>query len=136
VDDPPPDRGSEATGFIERMALIVGLLLLFALSVPLWVALRRSNELFVLRVRGGRPELVRGRIPQALFDDLADVFAGTRVDAEIRVVAEGGRPRVLLSGPQGALAQRVRNVVGRFRAAEIRAGRRAPNRAARRRVAR
>ncbi|HLV64442.1 MAG TPA: DUF3634 family protein [Polyangiaceae bacterium] len=118
------------------MALLVGLGLLVALSVPLWVALRRSNELFVMRVRRGRPELVRGRVPQALFDDLSDVFSGTRLDAELRVVVEAGRPRVLLSGAHGSIAQRVRNVVGRFRTAEIRAGRRAPNRAARRRVSR
>jgi hypothetical protein len=114
--------------------LLVGIGILIALAIPFAIALRRSNELFRARVRSGRLELSRGRIPQALFDDLEDVFAGSLADAELRVVVEGGRARAELKGIEGTLAQRVRNVVGRFRVAEIRAGRRAPNRAARRRA--
>lgn len=115
------------------MELLFGLGLLVVLSIPFALALRRSNELFRARVRAGKLELVRGRIPQGLFDDLEDVFAGSTVDADLRVVKEHGRARVELTGAGEATTQRVRNVVGRFQVAEIRAGRRAPNRAARRR---
>lgn len=115
------------------MTLLVGLGILLLLAIPFAISLRRSNELFRARVRGGEMELLRGRIPQAMFDDLNDVFAGTSAEGELTVVVEGGRPRTRLRGFGEATAQRVRNVVGRFRVAEIRAGRRAKNRAQRRR---
>jgi hypothetical protein len=114
------------------MDLLFGLALLVVVALPLVYAIRRSTELFVLRVRRGRVEFVRGRVPGALFADVEDIFAGTKANAEIRVVAEGGRARALVRGIEGSLAQRVRNVVGRFHIAEIRAGRRPANRAARR----
>lgn len=116
------------------MELLVGIGLLLVVSIPFVVALRRSNELFVARVRRGQVEFVRGRMPQSLYDDLADVFAGSAAAGRVRVVVEGGRARAELKGIDGNLAQRVRNVVGRFQVAQIRAGRRAPNRAARRRA--
>jgi len=115
------------------MNLIVGLVLLLCFAAPLVWAIRRSTELFVLRVRSGRVEFVRGRVPAALFSDVEDIFARTTASAEIRVVAEGGRPRALVRGLEGGLSQRVRNVVGRFHIAEIRAGKRPANRAQRRR---
>jgi hypothetical protein len=104
------------------------------LAIPFAISIRRSNVLFRARVRGGELELVRGRIPQAMFDDLSDVFAGTTADGELTVVVERGRPQTQVRGFSEATAQRVRNVVGRFRVAQIRAGRRAKNRAQRRRA--
>ena len=76
------------------MALLYGLLILAVLAIPLWVSLRRANELFVVKVVGGRASLVRGRIPEGLLGDLDDVVRRPRVKkATIRVVREGGRPR-------------------------------------------
>jgi hypothetical protein len=106
------------------MSLLVGLALLLVAALPLIIAIRRSNELFRLRVRNGAVRLQRGRLPGALFDDIEDIFSKTKVNADIRVVSENLRPRVILSGIDDSLAQRVRNVVGRFALAEIRAGRR------------
>jgi hypothetical protein len=106
------------------MELLVGLGLMALAALPLAYAIFKSNELFRLRVRGGKLELVRGRLPPALFSDLEDVFARTSASAEIRVVSEQRRPRAIVDGVDGDLAQRVRNVVGRFRLAEIRSGRR------------
>jgi hypothetical protein len=117
---------------MDPLALLVGLAILVVLAIPFAISLRRSNELFRARVRAGKLELLRGRMPQALFDDLDDVFAGTDLNAELRVVRERGRPQTELKGLEGATAQRVRNVIGRFKAAEIRAGRRGSNRASRR----
>jgi hypothetical protein len=113
--------------------LLVGLGILLLLAIPFALSIRRSNMLFRARVRGGEIEIVRGRIPQAMFDDLSDVFAGTSANGEVIVVKEDGRPRTQVHGLSEATAQRVRNVVGRFRVAEIRAGRRGRNRAQRRR---
>lgn len=114
------------------MSLLVGLALLVVAALPLAIAILRSNELFRLRVRKGRVELVRGRLPPALLADVRDIFEKTTADADIRVVSEQQRPRAIIRGVDGALAQQVRNVVGRFRLAEIRAGLRVARRAPRR----
>lgn len=119
--------------FQVAVSLLFGLGLLLLLAIPFGYALRRSNELFVARVRAGKLEVLRGRLPQSLFDDLEDVFARTKADVSLRVVVEDRRPRLYIKGAEEGTAQRARNVIGRFPLAEIRAGRRAPNRAARRR---
>ena len=118
------------------MALLVGLAVLVLLCVPLAISLARSNELFVVRVQLGKVELVRGRVPPALLQDLEDIFQPTSASARIRVVAERARARVIVSQLEEGLAQRVRNVVGRFPIAQIRAGRRPANRFQRRARAR
>lgn len=84
--------------------------------------LRRVNELFVLRVHRGRLEIVRGRLPQALLDDIADVVARSRAaNLELRVISEGGMPRLLTRGSQSEeVAQRLRNVLGRWTVGQIR----------------
>lgn len=114
------------------MVLLVGLALLAVFAIPLAVAIYRSNELFRFRVRAGKIHDLRGRLPQALLSDLEDVFAHTSKEARVRVVSEQRRPRVILHGVDGDVAQRVRNVVGRFRVPEIRSGGRAVNRSKRR----
>lgn len=115
------------------MTVTVGLLLLVLAAIPLAIAIFRSNELFVLRVRRGKVELVRGRLPPALLADLQDVFERTTSDAEVRVVSEQQRPRAIVRGAKEPIAQHVRNVVGRFRVAQIRSGLRvAPRSSARR----
>jgi hypothetical protein len=127
-------RGLPRWVYLEGcVSLLFGLGLLLLLAIPFGYALRRSNELFVARVRAGKLEVVRGRLPQGLFDDLEDVFARTKADAALRVVVEDRRPHLKIKGADEGTAQRARNVIGRFPLAEIRAGRRVPNRAARRR---
>jgi len=110
------------------VSLAVGLLILVVLAVPLGWAIYRSNELFCVDVVAGKARLVRGRVPQRLFDDVVEVVKTPRVDAaRIRVVTEDGHPRVMVAKgnvSEGQL-QQLRNVVGTFRIAEIRAGRRA-----------
>jgi hypothetical protein len=104
--------------------LLTGLVILVVLSVPLALALRRATELFVVEVRQGKPRFVRGRMPQALFDDIADIVARPKVRrAVLRAVKESGRARLYVSGKVGdAQVQRLRNVVGRHSAEQIRAG--------------
>ena len=103
------------------MSLLVGVAVLVLLSLPLAVSIYRSNELFVLEVRKGRPRIVRGRLPQRLLDDISDVVARPRVvSGRIRVVRERGRPRVFASGQfDEGHVQRLRNVVGTYEVAKI-----------------
>ena len=106
------------------MALLFGLGLLCLLSIPLILSIYRSNELFVVEVRKGKVRFTRGRIPQRLLDDIADVVRRPRVvSGRIRVVKEGGRPRVQAEGQfDPDHLQRLRNVVGTYDLAQIRAG--------------
>lgn len=108
------------------MSLLVSLAILALLSLPLVFSIRRSNELFVLQVRKGRTKFVRGRVPRRLLQDIGDVVRRPRVvSAEIRVVREGGAPRVRAKGQlTDAQVQRLRNVVGTYQIAQIQAGQR------------
>ncbi len=103
------------------MPLVLALVLLVALS-PLVVALLRANELFYLRYAGGRLRVARGRIPQALLDDIADVLRDPPVEAVgIRGVSEDGRAVLYAEGALGeGQRQRLRNVVARWPVVRIR----------------
>jgi hypothetical protein len=101
------------------------LLLAACLFAPIVYGLRRANELFALAARSGTLTIMRGRVPPALFSDLAEIAERVRLDdAEIRVLSESGVPRLLVSGvAHSAFEQAARNVLGRFSVAQIRAGR-------------
>lgn len=107
------------------MNTVIGLVILALLAAPLIVAIKRSNELFVIDVEAGVPRAVRGRLPQRLLDDLADVVRRPRLaSARFKVIAEDRRARlVVVRGeiPPTQL-QQLRNVVGTFPLAAIRAG--------------
>jgi Protein of unknown function (DUF3634) len=107
------------------MSLTLWLLLIAVLCAPLGYGLRRANELFALGVRAGKLVLLRGRVPQSLFAELAEIVARQGLDAaEIRVVSESGMPRLFVKGVSNvALEQAARNVLGRFNVSQIRAGR-------------
>lgn len=109
------------------MTLLAGLAILVVVAIPLVISIHRANELFVAEVRKGRVHLRRGRAPAALLSDLQDVVQSPRVvSAKIRVVSEDGRPRAFAQGQLSeAHAQRIRNVVGTWPVAKIRAGRKA-----------
>jgi hypothetical protein len=114
------------------MSAWLWLVLAAFLLAPLVYGLRRANELFALSASHGKLTIRRGRVPAALFADLAEIAERAKLnDAEIRVVSEAGVPRLLVcsinreSGPQyDALEQAARNALGRFSVAQIRAGRR------------
>ncbi len=112
------------------MSLALWLLSIAVLLLPIAYGLRRANELFVLAVHGSGLDVVRGRLPPALFADLEDVVArGLWPQVEIHVVSESGVPRLTVKGgapseDHRALEQAGRNVLGRFSVAQIRLGRR------------
>lgn len=103
------------------------LLVSCALGLLLWplvVSIRRATELFVIRVQNGRTRFVRGRIPQDLLNDIADVVANPPVpEARIRALRRSGEPELEMRGAVGdGQRQRLRNVVGRFSVQRIMAG--------------
>jgi hypothetical protein len=106
------------------VALLIGLLILAVLSIPLLISIRRSNELFSVKVSGGQVELRRGRAPQRLLDDIHDVVRQPPVgSASIRVVRDHNRPRAQIHGQLApGQTQRLRNVVGAYSLARIKAG--------------
>ncbi len=106
------------------MYLIVGMLFLAVLAVPLVIAIRQSTELFQIKVEKGKTTLVRGRLPQRLYNDIKDIVHRPAVArATIRCVAESGEPHVVEDdGLDDGRLQRLRNVVGRFQVAQIRTG--------------
>lgn len=86
-----------------------------------FVFFRNVNELFVLRIDGGKVRVVRGRIPKRLLDEIADIAKQSRISGvRVRVLSEGGVPRLNPEGLSPELAQRIRNVLGPFTVAEIR----------------
>jgi hypothetical protein len=107
------------------MGILYGLLLLVLLAVPFAWSIYRSNELFVLEVRKGRTKARRGRLPQRLANELADVFRREKVRrATLRIVQEDRMAQVKVSDGElsdGTL-QQVRNVLGRYDLAQIKAG--------------
>ena len=102
------------------MSLLVALAFLL-LSAPLTLAVVRANELFFVRITNGRMAVRRGRIPQRLLDDMGDVLQSVE-RATLRGVVEGGRPRLYADGELGPdQKQRLRNVIGTWSTAQIRA---------------
>jgi hypothetical protein len=102
-------------------SLIIPLLLLLA-AIPLVIALLRANELFLVHYRGGRIRVARGRIPQALLNDLADVLRSTPTElVALKGVVEDQRVRVYAEGElTEAQRQQIRNVISGWPVAKIR----------------
>lgn len=107
------------------MSAWLGLLILVVLATPLWIAISRSNELFVIAVEDGVPRAVRGRLPQRLLDDLSDVLRRPRLrSARFKVVVEDRRARLVVTKGEipATQLQQLRNVVGTYPVAAIKAG--------------
>ncbi len=105
---------------MDTNAVLLGLAVV--LVIGLLLAARNATVLFVVRIRAGKIVHVRGRVPQGLLSDLADVVKERPVsDAVIRARVEGGLVAVYDKGdlsPQER--QRLRNVVGCWPLAKIR----------------
>ena len=102
------------------------------LLLPLVISIRRSTELFKVKVRKGKTRFVRGRMPQSLLSDIEDVVRSTNLEhADLLAVRRGGGAQLMLQGSltreQG---QRLRNVVAAYTLPRIAAGGR-PSRARR-----
>ena len=105
----------------------LGLLLLGAVLALFARAVRQRTELFRIQARNAEIELQRGRLPPALFDEIADIVGLHRVrSASIRAVLSGGDARLVFEHDGGAAGaeQPLRNVLGRFSVKQLRSGRR------------
>ena len=119
------------------MSAWLWLLLAAGLFALVAYGLRGANELFALSASDGKLTITRGRVPPALFSELAEIAERARLDdAQICVLSESGVPRLVVKLAGGAtnpaLEQAARNVLGRFSVAQIRAGRLRASRATRR----
>ena len=113
------------------MSTLLGVLVLIALLVPLSISIRRSTELFVVRIGpstevGQAPShvhFIRGRIPRALLRELRDVLEPSEARGTLRVIVERGQA---VLAPRGnfdeATLQRVRNLVAMYPVAKLKAG--------------
>lgn len=105
----------------------LGLLLLGLVLVLFARAVRRGTELFRIRVTDGEMQLERGRLPPALFDEIADIVRLHRVkSAGIGAVLSGGTAQLVFEhdGAAAGAEQPLRNVLGRFTTTQLRSGRR------------
>jgi len=88
-------------------------------------AVDASRRLLDIRVEHGRVVKLEGQAPGDLVHDVEDVVARSKSSGRIEVQLDGDRAAVRVSGEiDEGTAQRLRNVVGRFPAARLRAARR------------
>ena len=99
----------------------MGLLVLVVIGVAFAIWLRRATELFKLSIAPGSVRLTRGRIPPSLLREIRDVFAGSKASGTVSVVHDRGEARVVTHGIPDGSSQQVRNVVGRYPLARLRA---------------
>lgn len=97
----------------------LGLLLL-----PLVISIRRSTELFKIKVRRGQARFVRGRMPQSLLTDIVDVVEGSNIEhADLLVVRRGGRAELVGTNKLNReQSQRLRNAIASYTLPRIAAG--------------
>jgi hypothetical protein len=106
------------------MTWLLTVLALSLFAIPLTISIRRSTELFRIKVRDGRASFVRGRLPQSLLTDVEDIVRSPPIErAELWAVRRSGKARLETKGEINAeQRQRLRNVVGMYSLQRIRAG--------------
>lgn len=99
------------------------------LMIALWIVLAllgafASRRLLVVDVERGKIVRAGGKVPSDFYAEVVDVLERTSATGRCEVRIEKGKAIVLGSrGLSDAAAQRIRNVVGRFPLARLRAGR-------------
>jgi len=89
------------------------------------VAVDASRRVLDIQVERGRILKLQGKAPGELVHDVEDVLERSQVTGRILVEFEGGRAAVRATGDvDEGTVQRLRNVVGRFPTARLRAGHR------------
>jgi len=98
------------------------LLVIAVALAALWFAAQQARTIATCRVQAGKLEVASGRLPARVLAELRDVAQRNRIEAaSLRIVREDGRPRLLVKGTLSPAAeQQLRNVIGRFKLAELR----------------
>ena len=98
------------------------ILVVIVVLIALFVVVPRMNELFLVSVRGGRVLVVRGRVPPGLLHDIEDVVQRAGVErATIRALKAPEGARLVVSGVDEGVAQRLRNAFRLQPMAQLRA---------------
>ena len=89
------------------------LLAVAGVAIVGYIVWQRMNEIFVISVRDGRLLILRGGVPPALMHGIEDIItrAGVR-HATIRALKGERHARIVASGVDEAVAQRLRNAFG------------------------
>ena len=94
-----------------HLLLMIGALCLVGGFVYLMVT--RANELFCVSIRDGQALVVRGHVPPKLWRELLTTVRMARVTrGTIRAVKSGGQARLVTSGIDAGVEQRLRNSMG------------------------
>lgn len=100
----------------------VAIALMALVFVALWIVADRRRTIATVAFDRGKAKVVRGRLPPRVMLEVRDVAERNRIPGgRLTVRREDGRPRVDLQGiDDPRVVQQLRNVIGRFRLAELR----------------
>ena len=102
--------------------------ILFAVVV-LWVVFAivnafLSRRLLAIDVEGGKIVRAKGKVPQDFYAEVVDVLERARSTGHAEVRIAEGHAKLVTRGEIGDdVAQRLRNVIGRFPLSKLKAGR-------------
>ena len=99
----------------------IGLVVLLAAIVALYVVADRARVIAVCEIERGSLRVTRGRLSARVLGELREIAKRARItQATVVVRKEGGAPALRMKGGDDATAQQLRNTIGRFRIAELR----------------
>jgi hypothetical protein len=103
----------------EALVMVIGAA---ALLGGLYVVADRYRTFAVCRIEHGRMRVVRGKLPARVRVELEEVVARSGLKGGgFSIKREDRRPQLFVDGIRDPnVVQRLRNVVGRFRSAEMR----------------
>ncbi len=103
----------------EALLMLIGAT---ALLAGLYVVADRGRTFAVCRIERGRMRVVRGKLPARVRAELEEVVARSGLSGGgFSIKREDRRPTLFVHGiADENVVQRLRNVVGRFRSAEMR----------------
>ncbi|MBK6514145.1 MAG: DUF3634 family protein [Polyangiaceae bacterium] len=102
--------------------ILVGVVL--AWVVFTFVSALLSRRLLTVVVKDGSVVRAAGKVPSDFYAEVVDVLERAKASGRADFKMSQGKPVLVTSGDLGAdVAQRLRNVVGRFPVAKLKAGR-------------
>ena len=96
------------------MPIVIALVI----ALVAFLLISRARELFVLRVRGGRVEIVRGSVPGGLVGKFSSALQSHH-NGTIRVARTPNGARLTARGLDSATEQRLRNIFGLVAASQL-----------------